>query len=100
MAGTWTTRRPDSGHCPPAPRPRRYATSSALRTSESGDPGPEHGPSGLEKGTMNETETHETAITTTTTGAVIAAEAPTPVTAAEEFIKSRGSFASVYYPHL
>ena len=43
---------------------------------------------------MNDTETHETTITTTTTGAVIAAEVPTPVTAAEEFIEPRGSFAS------
>jgi hypothetical protein len=43
---------------------------------------------------MNETETHETTITSTTTGAVIAAEAPTPVTAAEEFIQPRGSFAT------
>ena len=43
---------------------------------------------------MNEIETHETTIATTTTGAVIAAEAPTPVTAAEELIQPRGSFAS------
>ena len=51
-------------------------------------------PSGAEKGTMNEIETHETTIATTTTDAVIAAEAPTPVTAAEELIQPRGSFAS------
>jgi hypothetical protein len=43
---------------------------------------------------MDETETHETTITSTTTGAVIAAEAPTPATAAEEFIQPRGSFAT------
>ena len=43
---------------------------------------------------MNETETHETIMTTTTTGTVPAAEVPTPVTAAEEFIQPRGSFAS------
>ena len=43
---------------------------------------------------MNDTETHETTITTTTTGAVRPPEAPTPVTAAEEFVQPRGSFAS------
>jgi hypothetical protein len=43
---------------------------------------------------MNEIETHETIITTTTTGPVTAADAPTPVTATEEFIQPRGSFAS------
>jgi hypothetical protein len=43
---------------------------------------------------MDETETHETTITSTTTGAVNAAEAPTPATAAEEFIQPRGSFAT------
>ena len=43
---------------------------------------------------MNETETHETIIPTTTTGTVPAGEEPTPVTAAEEFIAPRGSFAS------
>src|SRR5487761_2020327 len=48
---------------------------------------------GSGKGTMNETETHETIITTTTTGTVPAAEVPTPVTAAEEFSQPRGTFA-------
>ena len=43
---------------------------------------------------MNETETHETNITTGLIGAVPAAEVPTPVTAAEEFVQPRGSFAS------
>ena len=43
---------------------------------------------------MNETETHETIITTTTTGTVPAGEEPRPVTAAEESIQPRGSFAS------
>jgi hypothetical protein len=43
---------------------------------------------------MNETETHETIITTTTTGTIPAAEEPTPVTATEELIQPRGSFAS------
>ena len=43
---------------------------------------------------MNETETHETIIPTTTTGTIPAGEEPTPVTATEEFIQPRGSFAS------
>ena len=42
---------------------------------------------------MNETETHETIMTTTTTGTVPIAEVPRPVTAAEEFIQARGTFA-------
>jgi hypothetical protein len=43
---------------------------------------------------MNETETHETIIPTTTTGTIPAAEEPTPVPATEEFIQPRGSFAA------
>jgi hypothetical protein len=43
---------------------------------------------------MNETETHETIMTTTTTGTVPAAEVLTPAPAAEEFIQPRGTFAS------
>jgi hypothetical protein len=43
---------------------------------------------------MNENETHETIITTTTTGTVPAAEEPRPVTAAEEVIQPRGTFAA------
>jgi hypothetical protein len=43
---------------------------------------------------MNETETHETIITTTTTGTLPAGEEPRPVTAAEESIQPRGSFAA------
>ena len=42
---------------------------------------------------MNETETHETILTTTKTGTVPAAEVPTPVRPAEEFIQPRGTFA-------
>jgi len=42
---------------------------------------------------MNETETHETTIPTTTTGTIPAGEEPTPVTATEEFIQPRGTFA-------
>lgn len=43
---------------------------------------------------MNETETHETIIMTAPTGAVPAAEVPTPVKAAQEFIQWHGSVAS------
>ena len=43
---------------------------------------------------MNENETHETIITTTTPGTVPAGEEPRPMPAAEEFIAPRGSFAS------
>ena len=43
---------------------------------------------------MNENETHETIITTTTPGTLPAGEEPRPMPAAEEFIAPRGSFAS------